>query len=76
MPRKPPTTMEDFLTHAARAFLRGTVHTSPHAAIEAGARTHEEWLAYLDGARIHFYSTNGLRARQNVKARHPMREAR
>ena len=75
MPRKPPTTMEDFLTRAARAFLRGTRHTSPHAAIQAGARTEDQWQAHLDGARAHFYSTNGLRARQSVKARHPMRKA-
>ncbi|MVN88619.1 hypothetical protein GO986_17935 [Deinococcus sp. HMF7620] len=57
---------------ARRAFLRGTAHSSPHAAIEAGARTEEEWAAMLEGQHARFWAANGQKARRAVKKRHPM----
>lgn len=68
MPRKSPT----YANSAARAFLRGTAHTSPHEAIQAGARTQAEWTAFLEGREIRFWARNGLKARKAVKNRHPM----
>lgn len=69
MPRKPASHADK----ARRAFLRGTTHTSPHAAIETGARSNRRWLALLDGQQVRFHMDNGLKARRAVKARHPMR---
>ncbi|MFC4639819.1 hypothetical protein [Deinococcus hohokamensis] len=71
MPRKPTSHADK----ARRAFLRGTAHSSPHAAIERGARTDEEWAAFLDGQQARFHMTNGRKARKAVKARHPMQAA-
>ncbi|MBZ9753196.1 hypothetical protein K7W42_20375 [Deinococcus sp. HMF7604] len=70
MPRPVPT----HAARAARIFLRGTSHTSPHAAIQAGARTEEEWTALLEGQHARFWAENGRRARRAVRARHPMRQ--
>ncbi len=70
MPRK----SRHFSDKATRLFVKGTGHRSPHAAIASGARTEEEWAALLDGLRTRFYKANGLKARRNVKKRHPMTE--
>lgn len=70
--RRPPQTQEAAISRAARAFLRGTSHPTPDSAIRAGARTEEQWTAILEGARARFWSSNGLRARKKVQARHPM----
>lgn len=73
MPRPPrPCTYEAEIARAARLFLRGTQHATPHDAIQAGARTEEQWTAILEGAHARFWSRNGLRARQAVRKRHPM----
>jgi len=71
MPRKRP----HYASSAARKFLRGTVHNSPHEAIEAGARTDEELAAYFEGQSAKFWATNGLKARRAVQSRHPMSHA-
>ncbi len=77
MPRKrQPPSYIDQADKARRAFLRGTTHTSPHAAIEAGARTEEQWAAALDGFRARYFASNGLKARKSVRSRHPMREGK
>lgn len=74
MPRPPrPCTYEAEIARAARLFLRGTQHATPHDAIQAGARTEEQWTAILEGAHARFWSRNGLRARQAVRKRHPMK---
>lgn len=76
MPRKrQPPSYADQADKARRAFLRGTAHTSPHAAIQAGARTEEQWAAYLDGFRARYFASNGLKARKAVRSRHPMRDS-
>lgn len=73
MPRPArPCTYEAEIARAARLFLRGTQHATPHDAIQAGARTEEQWTAILEGAHARFWSRNGLRARQAVQKRHPM----
>lgn len=59
---------------AARAFLRGTGHTSVHSAVTAGARTNEEWRLFLERYHQRFWSTHNKKARRAVKARHPVRE--
>jgi hypothetical protein len=71
MTRKAPS-YSDQADKARRAFLRGTTHTSPHAAIQAGARTEEQWAACLDGFRARYFASNGLKARKAVRSRHPM----
>ena len=72
MPRK-PTTPSSYAEVARRKFLRGTAHTSPHEAIQAGARTEEEWAALLEGQHARLWSRHNQKARRNVKARHPMK---
>ena len=61
-----------YAEQAARAFLRGTGHPTVDAAIRAGARTNDQWLAFLDGHNARFWSTNGKRARRKVVLRHPV----
>ncbi|QLG11751.1 hypothetical protein HLB42_21605 (plasmid) [Deinococcus sp. D7000] len=68
MARKP----RHYAEQAARAFLRGTGHPTVDAAIRAGARTNDQWLAFLDGHNARFWSANGKRARRQVTARHPV----
>lgn len=68
MPRKPAP----YFARAARIFLRGTAHTCPQSAIEAGARTEAEWSALLEGQRAAWWSKHNQGARRAVKARHPM----
>ena len=68
MPRKP----RHYSEQAARKFLRGTGHPSVDSAIRAGARTNDQWLAFLDGHIARFWSDNGKRARRRVVHRHPV----
>ena len=53
-------------------FLRGTVHKSPHAAIESGARTEEEWNAILEGQKHRLFFQTGRAGRKKTR-RHPMK---
>lgn len=69
MPRKARTHADK----ARTAFLRGTHHVSPHAAMLAGARTEEEWLALLDGKQAVYHIQNTRKARRAVQKRHPVR---
>lgn len=61
-----------YAERAKRIFLRGTAFDSPHAAIEAGARTEEEWHAILEGQKHRMYFETGLIGRQRTR-RHPMK---
>ncbi|GAA4002842.1 hypothetical protein GCM10022631_11990 [Deinococcus rubellus] len=58
---------------AAVKFLRGTVHTSPDEAIAAGARTEEQWSAFMKGEAARFWSENGQKARRAVRKRHKVK---
>lgn len=55
---------------AAAKFLRGTPFSSPHEAITAGARTEEQWSAFMKGQAAQFWSENGKKARRAVTKRH------
>ncbi|WP_161883936.1 hypothetical protein [Deinococcus alpinitundrae] len=58
---------------AAVKFLRGTTFSSPDEAIQAGARTEEQWSAFMKGEAARFWSANGQKARRAVRKRHPIR---
>lgn len=58
---------------AAVKFLRGTAYSSPDEAIAAGARTDEQWSAFMKGEAARFWSENGQKARRAVRKRHPIR---
>ncbi|WP_152544800.1 hypothetical protein [Deinococcus phoenicis] len=58
---------------AARAFLRGTGHSTVDSAIRAGARTNAEWCILLRHFEQRFWSTHNKKARRAVKTRHPVK---
>ncbi|WP_261665456.1 hypothetical protein [Deinococcus sp. Marseille-Q6407] len=71
-----PRPKKPYAEKAKHAFLRGTAHSSPHAAMMAGCRTEEEWEARQEGFRNRYYIENGRKARRAVKKRHPVAEVR